>query len=76
MAFAINHLTGRTRLWGTAEWDRQTSACASFLEFFQELRKVFGPPRLGPDVAGGLLEVNQGTGAVSDYAIDFRINVR
>ncbi len=42
VAFAINQLAGRTRLWGTAEWDRQISACASFEAFPAELRKVFG----------------------------------
>ncbi len=30
VAFTINHLTGRARLWGTSEWERQTSACSSF----------------------------------------------
>jgi len=28
--FAINHLMGRARLWGTAELERRTRACGSF----------------------------------------------
>lgn len=72
VAFAINHLTERARLWGTAEWDRQTPACASFAAFSTELRKVFGETSSGPDAAGGLLGLRQGTRTVSDYSIEFR----
>uniref|UniRef100_A0AAQ4Q1R1 Retrotransposon gag domain-containing protein n=1 Tax=Gasterosteus aculeatus aculeatus TaxID=481459 RepID=A0AAQ4Q1R1_GASAC len=76
VAFTINHLTGRARLWGTAEWERQTPACRSFQSFAAEVRKVFGPPALGPDAAGGLLNLHQGDRAVADYAIDFRTRAR
>lgn len=72
VAFAINHLTERARLWGTAEWERQTPACASFQAFADELRKVFGETSSGPDAAGGLLGLRQGARTVSDYSIDFR----
>ena len=76
VAFIINHLTGRARLWGTAEWERQTPACASFASFSAELRRVFGEVARGPDSAGGLLRLRQGDRTVSDYAIDFRILAR
>ena len=76
VAFAINHLTGRARLWGTAEWERQTPACSSFSSFCAELRRVFGEVARGPDSAGGLLRLRQGRGTVADYAIDFRILAR
>uniref|UniRef100_A0A674NR08 DUF4939 domain-containing protein n=1 Tax=Takifugu rubripes TaxID=31033 RepID=A0A674NR08_TAKRU len=39
VAFTINHLTGRARLWGTAEWERGTPACSSFQALSAELRK-------------------------------------
>lgn len=42
VAFSVNHLTGRARLWGTAEWEKRTPACASFGAFASELCKVFG----------------------------------
>lgn len=42
VAFAITYLTGRARLWGMAEWERQTPACSSFPAFAGELQKVFG----------------------------------
>ncbi|TWW77618.1 hypothetical protein D4764_12G0010080 [Takifugu flavidus] len=59
VAFTINHLTGRARLWRTAEWERGTPACPFFQAFFAELRKVFGPVSLGPDATGGLLSLKQ-----------------
>lgn len=76
VAFTINLLTERARLWGTAEWERQTPACASFNAFTAELRKVFGPVSRGPDAAGGLLGLRQGTRRVVDYALEFRIRAR
>ena len=76
VAFTINHLTGRARLWGTAEWERQTPACASFAAFSAELRQVFGEVAQGPDSTGGLLRLRQGDRTVSDYAIDFRTQAR
>jgi len=76
VAFTVNHLTGKARLWGTAEWEQQTPACASFVAFSAEMRKVFGSVRLGPDAAGGLLSLSQGSGTVVNYAIDFRTSSR
>ena len=72
VAFVINHLTGRARLWGTAEWERQSPACASFDLFATELRKVFGLETCGPEAIGGLIGLKQGEKTVSDYSIDFR----
>lgn len=76
VAFAINHLTGRARLWGTAEWEKGTPTCTSFQAFSEELRKVFGPVSLGPDATGGLMSQRQGDRTVADYAIDFRTRAR
>lgn len=59
VAFAINHLTGRARLCGTAEWERGTAACSSFQAFSTELRKVFGLVSLDPDATGGLMSQRQ-----------------
>ena len=76
VAFTINSLTGRARLWGTAKWERHTSACSSFNAFTTELCKVFGIASRGPDTSGGLLGLRQGSCSVTDYAIDFRIRAR
>ena len=69
MAFAINHLTGRVRLWGTAEWDRGLQPVFSFSK---ELRKVFGLVGESSDAGRGLFHLRQGARTVSDFAIDFR----
>lgn len=75
VAFTVNQLTGRARLWGTAEWEKKTPACASFQSFSTELRKVFGQGALSTD-AGGLLSLHQGRQSVADFAIDFRTKAR
>lgn len=54
VAFTINHLPGRARLWGTAEWERRTPACSSFQTFAAELRKVFGEVLMGPERSAGV----------------------
>ncbi|KAF7661785.1 hypothetical protein LDENG_00254450 [Lucifuga dentata] len=76
VAYAISHLTGRARMWGTAEWDRHTSACSSFQAFSAELRKVFGMGISSYDSAQSLLKMHHGDQTVTDYAIDFRIRAR
>lgn len=73
VAFAVNHLTGRARLWGTAEWDRRTTACSSFKDFSAELLKVFDSGDGDTSAARSLLQLKQGSRSVVDYSIDFRI---
>lgn len=75
VGFTINQLTGRARLWGTAEWDRQTSACTSFESFAAELRKVFGQGVHSTD-AGGLLSLCQRGQSVFDFSIYFHTKAR
>lgn len=48
VAFAMNHLTGRALLWGTADWERQSPACSAFETFSLGLRKVFFAGLGGP----------------------------
>ena len=72
VAFTINHLTGRARLWGTAEWERRSPSCTSFQSFADELRKVFGLGASRSEMAQGLMGMRQGDRRVADYSIDFR----
>ena len=72
VAYVISNLTGRALLWGTAEWERRTSACASFQAFSEELRKVFGLGAFRSDAARDLLSLRQGNQSVADFSIDFR----
>ncbi len=60
-------------MWGTAEWDRQTAACASFELFAAELRKVFVQGLQSTD-ASGLLSLCQRDQSVLDFSIDFHTN--
>lgn len=76
VAFTINHLTGRARLWGTAEWESQSPACSSFQLFAEELRKVFGLVAARSETARGLMGMRQGDRTVADYSIDFRTKAR
>ncbi|TWW75360.1 hypothetical protein D4764_13G0000220 [Takifugu flavidus] len=76
VAYVISNLTGRAILWGTAEWERQNPACASFQAFSEVLRKVFGLGATGPDGTSGLLSIRQGNQSVADYSIDFRTKAR
>ncbi len=76
VAFTINHLTGRARLWRSAEWDRGTPACSSFLAFSEELLKVFSMGTESSDAGQGLFHLRQGARTVSDYSIDFRTQAR
>lgn len=76
VAFTINHLTGRARLWGTAEWEQRTPACTSFLAFSTELRKVFDVGTTESEASYSLLQLKQGRRSVSDYSIDFRTLAR
>ncbi len=72
VAFTINHLMGRARLWGTAELERQSPSCASFQSFAEELRKVFCLGVSSSETAWGLMGMHQGDRMVADYSIDFR----
>ena len=76
VADVISNLTGRALLWGTAEWERRTPACASFQAFSEELRKVFGLGTSGSDAARDLLSLCQGNQSVADFSIDFRTRAR
>lgn len=42
VVLAVIHLTRRAQLWGTPEWEIQTSAWSTFASFVGELQKIFG----------------------------------
>lgn len=72
VAYVINHLAGRARLWGTAEWEGKTAACSSFQAFSTELMKVFDLESGEAEAARLLFQLRQGSRSVADYSIDFR----
>lgn len=76
VGYAITHLTGRARLWGTAEFDRRTLACTTFDLFAEEMTKVFDLGSSTEEAAQALLSIRQGRRTVGDYSIDFRTLAR
>lgn len=72
VGYLITHLTGRARLWGTAEFERQTPACATFNLFSEEMLKVFDLGSTTAEASQTLMSIRQGRRTVADYSIDFR----
>lgn len=72
VAFTINHLSGRARLWGTAEFERRSPACSSFHLLAQEMIKVFDIGSSPAEASRSLMSIRQGQRTVADYSIDFR----
>lgn len=76
VAYTITHLTGRARLWGTAEFERQTPACSTFDLLAKEMLKVFDLESSTAEASQTLLNIRQGRRTVADYSIDFRTLAR
>lgn len=76
VGYAITHLTGRARLWGTAEFERKTPACNNFNAFADEMIKVFDPGFSNSETSRALMTIRQGNQSVSEYSIEFRTLVR
>ena len=75
VGYVITHLTGRARLWGAAEFERRTPACATFEAFAAEMTKVFDLGSSSSEASRELLTMRQGNRTVADYSIDFRTQV-
>ena len=76
VGYVITHLTGRARLWGTAEFDRQTPACTSLNAFAEEMLKVFDLGSSTAEASRALMTIRQGNRTVADFSIDFRTLAR
>ena len=76
VGFTITHLTGRARLWGAAEFEQQTPACATFEAFAKEMTKVFDLGSSATEASQELLTIRQGDRTVADYSIEFRTLAR
>lgn len=72
VAYTISLLSGKARLWGAAQWERQTEACSSFKKLSEELQRVFDPIRSADEHSYQLLSLTQGCRPVMEYAIEFR----
>lgn len=71
VAYAISLLSGKAKLWGTAEWQKDSLICYQFKDFSKELIRVFDPVLPEREAARGLLKLKQGRRRVTEYIIDF-----
>lgn len=73
IAFVLSLLTGKASQWATACWESKSEIFQSFVAFTEEMRRVFDHPLKGKEAAKRLLMLTQGSSAVAQYAVDFRI---
>lgn len=73
VAYVTNLLTGRAAQWAAASWSMGASFRHSYREFVAELRKMFHHPVRGKDPGARLASIQQGSGSVADYSVDFRL---
>uniref|UniRef100_A0A3Q2YIA6 Retrotransposon gag domain-containing protein n=1 Tax=Hippocampus comes TaxID=109280 RepID=A0A3Q2YIA6_HIPCM len=73
IAYMINLLTGRAAQWVTASWSMGASFCHAYKDFVTELRKVFHHPISGQEPGTRLSSIQQGSGSVADYSVEFRL---
>ncbi|XP_013856474.1 uncharacterized protein LOC106512393 [Austrofundulus limnaeus] len=71
VAYIISLLTGKAKLWGTAEWQRDAVICHRYKDFARELLRVFCPRLPHREASRGLLSIKQGNRRVTEYIIDF-----
>ncbi|KAI4897595.1 hypothetical protein NFI96_032131 [Prochilodus magdalenae] len=70
IAFVISCLSGRALDWATAEWDNIKDG--TYENFIKEFQAVFDHPNAGRAAADLLMQLQQGTRSVADYALEFR----
>ncbi len=64
VAFVLTLLSGRAREWGIAVWRSRAPCCATFVDFCQEMMKLFDRSAQGDETAAQLSRCS-----VTDYAI-------
>lgn len=71
VAYTISLLSGKAKLWDTAEWQRDTRYCYSFNAFPMELCWVFDPISPEREAVQRLFSLKQGEMHVTEYIIEF-----
>ncbi len=69
VAYVLTLLTGRVREWGIAVWRSRAPCCATFVDFRQEMAKLFDRSAQGDEAAAQLSRLSQKKCSVTDYAI-------
>uniref|UniRef100_A0A3Q2QA15 Retrotransposon gag domain-containing protein n=1 Tax=Fundulus heteroclitus TaxID=8078 RepID=A0A3Q2QA15_FUNHE len=73
VAFVISLLAGKAKLWGTSQWQNNSSTCHFYRDFAQELVRVFYPVLPCREASRGLFALRQGNRSVAEYIIDFHL---
>ncbi|KAK3542062.1 hypothetical protein QTP86_011364 [Hemibagrus guttatus] len=71
-AFLLSLLSSRALEWASAVWDADPQVQSSFSYFTGMIREVFEHSAGGKDISVQLMELRQGSEAVTNYAIRFR----
>lgn len=71
VCYGISLLAGKAKMWGTAQWQRDSNCCYVFKEFASELIRVFDPVLPDREAARRLFSIKQGNKRVIDYIIEF-----
>lgn len=66
-------LTGQVAAWSLAITTQQSEVLTNYTLFSEEIRRVFDHPVKGRQAMGQLLDLQQGSDSVSQYAIRFHI---
>lgn len=73
ISFVMSLLTGQAAAWALAISNQHSDALTDFGTFTEEMKRTFDHPVRGRQAVGQLLDLQQGTDSVSQYAIQFRI---
>ncbi|XP_077356599.1 uncharacterized protein LOC144003826 [Festucalex cinctus] len=72
IAYLICCLRAAALAWASAEWEGQSSVCASYPAFTGEMRKIFDHPVRGKEAAKRLMSLRQGSRSVAEFSVEFR----
>ncbi len=72
VAYVLTLLLGRACEWGIAVWRSRAPCCATFVDFRQEMAKLFDRSAQGDEAAAQLSRLSQKKCSVTDYAIQFQ----
>ncbi len=73
IAFVMSLLTGQAAAWSLAITTQQSGILTDYTLFTQEMKQVFDHPVKGRQAMGQLLDLQQGSESVSQYAVKFHI---
>lgn len=66
-------LTGQAAAWALAITNQQSDAITDYVRFTEEMKRTFDHPVRGRQAVSQLLDLQQATGSVSQYASQFRV---